>query len=68
MNTESDTIAGDGQLNLVTALACEAKPLIEHFELHFIRSHAGFTVYENDRDITLIIWIKLRSTRGVGNC
>ncbi len=44
-----------GHVNVVVALSCEAKPLIKHFNLKRTSDRAGFKVYENDQDITLIV-------------
>lgn len=47
-------------LYIVTALPCEAKPLIRHYHLHGRQRENGFRLYENER-LRLII-------AGVGKC
>ncbi len=46
-------------LHIITALPCEAKPLIKHYRLNGRQAENGFRIYEND-DIRLII-------AGIGN-
>jgi len=41
-------------INIVTALQCEAKPLINHYKLRGISTPAGFRVYEN-KQMRLIV-------------
>ena len=41
-------------INIVTALACEANPIIQHYRLRKSTQQGGFAVYGNER-ITLII-------------
>ncbi len=47
-------------LNIITALPCEAKPLIKHFRLNGRQAENGFRIYENDQ-LRLII-------AGIGKC
>ena len=47
-------------LHIVTALPCEAKPLIQHYRLNGGQSENGFRIYENPQ-IRLII-------AGIGKC
>ena len=47
-------------LHIVTALPCEAKPLIQHYRLNGRQPENGFRIYENDQ-IRLII-------AGIGKC
>lgn len=47
-------------IHIVTALSCEAKPLIHHYRLNGLRAENGFRVYEND-GMRLII-------AGMGKC
>jgi len=47
-------------LHIVTALPCEAKPLIRHYRLNGRQAENGFRIYENDQ-IRLII-------AGIGKC
>ena len=48
-------------INLVTALACEARPLIDHFRLQKIRGEHAFNIFINqDENIRLIV-------SGIGN-
>jgi len=47
-------------LHIVTALPCEAKPIIRHYRLNGRQAENGFRIYENDQ-IGLII-------AGIGKC
>jgi len=47
-------------LHIITALPCEAKPLIRHYRLNGRQAENGFRIYENNR-IRLII-------AGIGKC
>lgn len=47
-------------LHIVTALPCEAKPIIKHYQLNGRQAENGFRIYENN-EIRLII-------AGIGKC
>lgn len=49
------TGSSSGLLNIVVALDCEARPLVERFKLKRTYQGAGFVMYGNDRDITLLV-------------
>ncbi|MBL4821881.1 MAG: hypothetical protein JKY98_12990 [Gammaproteobacteria bacterium] len=44
-----------GQVNIVVALACEARPLITHFKLKRQSAEAGFAMYTNNQGINLLV-------------
>ena len=44
-----------GQVNLVVALSCEARPLIQRLNLKQAKSIAGFRLYGNRQGVNLIV-------------
>lgn len=44
-----------GRVNLVVALSCEARPLIQRFNLHQEKTTAGFRLYSDRNGINLIV-------------